>query len=177
MQKYVFFDGIKRFFSLNKAKLIFSILAISLGVLTGILCVAKAKIVIVIGNLQSISEKLFFVFGWPTILVFFAKILLIAALLLLIFWLSHLKIGLILNTALLIYLGYALGVDMSVVLCTMIGLKGILNAILLFVIQFVNLLLLFVFAIQMSKFCWQKNVFGNCLVCGKEGNIILFFCC
>ena len=77
--------------------------------------------------------------------------------------------------ALLIYLGYALGVDMSVVLCTMIGLKGILNAILLFVIQFVNLLLLFVFAIQMSKFCWQKNVFGNCLVCGKEGNIILFF--
>lgn len=174
MQNHTFFDHIKRFFSLNKVAVIFVVVAFCVGVLTGVFCVAKSPVETKITMLQSLPERIYFLFHGSIFLVFFVKLLLVGLLFFIFFFLSHFKFGWACNILIFLWLCNELGADICVLVVCFVGLKGILNAIILLIFKGIVLLLLLLFALKMQKICNQQKIFGGCYLANKQAEIILF---
>lgn len=169
--RFIISDSLKRFFSLNKALIFCISLVLSLGLITGILCVIKSDSPIKLQTMPYFllkkvlsKEKSFFFY-------FFIKSLITGLIFAACFIFSFLKIGPFLVCGTLFYMGYLLGIS-----CAILFYCVKLSLLLIIVVVPCEILVLFLLSIcsfRFLKFNKQLSKYGNCYIRGNEIKILM----
>lgn len=175
MNKYYISDRIKRFFSLNKGLAIAVCLILSLGFLTGVLCLLKTNQEIKVSLIQNFVLRNFLSKSYSIFAFVLVTFFLNAIFLFLLFLCSYLKFGKIVGILLGLYFAYIVGIDCCVIFKLNLSILGVLLGVTYLVFSICILFLLLTFFFKMNSFCHQTKVFGSCPIRGKELNIFLFF--
>ena len=176
MNNTFFLDNIKRFFTLNKKLVIWSIIIILLGFVTGVFCALKSNVNLDFCYLQDFLLKNLLCNKYSFIGFAILKTLLFCLFLIAIFFISFFKIGTLLLLGAIVYLSFLLGVDVVVIVCCCGLLKGlILSIFCLFICQVLLFFILLLFGHKMICLNKQLKIYGNNLIHGCEFQIFLFF--
>ncbi len=175
--KYLFFDNIKRFFSLNKktALIVSSIILICL--FTGFFCAVKTGNEFELSQIQNFLLRKYLSNNISVFVFLFLNILFLFLTLFLIFCLSFLRgISAFLVISFLIYISFQTGLDVCIILSCLGLIKGVIFTFLILLpFKFTTLFLLFLFSLRLIFFNKQLSKYGNCYVREHEFKILLFF--
>ena len=175
--KYLFFDNIKRFFSLNKKTVIIIFSVILICLFTGCFCTIKSGNEFELGEIQNFLLRKFFcnrisIFGF-----LFLNILFLFFTLFLIFCFSFLRgFSTFIIISFLMYISFQTGVDACIIISCLGSIKGVIFAFLILLpFKIITLFLLFLFSTRLIFFNKQLSKYGNCYVRESEFKILLFF--
>lgn len=174
--KYLFFDNLKRFFTLNKTIIIFICSFIILGFITGVFTTLKLGQEFSLNLLQNIALKKFLLndcgfFGFLFLSLLFCFVYIVVS-----FFLSYFKIGKIFLILFYIYLAYLVGIDFIIIIKCLGSIKGFLFALFGYLIwRFLFLFLLFLFALKLSYYNKQLCCYGRCSISDVSKKLFLTF--
>jgi len=169
-------DGLRRFFFVNRRFVIFIVIIMLIGILTGIFCCAKTSITINIYYVQNFPLRLMILNKLSFIGFIFLSLLFYFFLLFLIYFLSFFKFGAFLIFCILAYLCYVFGVDLTVIFISFSSIKGIVIAI-VGILPFYSVMFLIICAYSFRLICLNKRLSfcGNFNIKGFEFKIMLSY--
>ena len=174
--KYLFFDNLKRFFTLNKGLVLFISLLVLLGFLTGIFTTLKLGQDFSLSLIQNIALKKFLLkdcgfFGFLFLSLLFCLIYVVVC-----FFLSFFKVGRITAILFFLYLSYLVGIDFIVIIKCLGTFRGILFALLGYLVwRFFMLFLLCLFIFKAAYYNRQLSCYGRCSITDVSKKLILTF--